>query len=310
VSAVAATVGLAADALLGEPPARVHPVARFGALMDHLERSLYAPTRSRGAVHAAVGVSIALAAGAAVRRLIGPAPATALAVAVGAAGKMLDGEAAAVRAHLERAELDLARDRLASLAGRDAADLDEREISRAVIESLAENGSDAVTSTVLWAALAGAPGALVHRAVNTLDAMVGHCTARYERFGWAAARLDDVLNYVPARVTAAAVAVARPRRARVVIATIRRDAGRHPSPNGGVVEAAFAAALGLRLGGSNRYGGVVEDRGALGDGRAPVAADIGAAIRLRRDATAVVVAALLLVDGVRVLGQLARRRSR
>lgn len=148
---------------------------------------------------------------------------------------------------------------------------------------------------------------LAHRAVNTLDAMVGHHDERYEHFGWASARLDDVVNYVPARLTALAVALVTPTRARIILNVIRRDAPHHPSPNGGVVDAAFAASLGVQLGGINHYEGEIEDRGTLGDGLPPDANMIAAAVRLRRTATAMT-AALLFAPGALV--QLLRRRSR
>ena len=134
----------------------------------------------------------------------------------------------------------------------------------------------------------------MHRAVNTLDAMVGHHNQHYEHFGWASARLDDVVNYLPARLTTAGTMIVRPHRALAISRTVRRDAKQHPSPNGGVVEAAFAAALGIQLGGINRYGddsvghNGVEDRGLLGDGRPPAAGDIQAAVDLRRHATVAV----------------------
>ena len=139
------------------------------------------------------------------------------------------------------------------------------------MESVAENTSDAVVAPLLWGAVAGLPGLLGYRAVNTLDAMVGHRSPRYRRFGWAAARLDDLANWVPARVGAGLAAALRRRwsagpRAEALRA-VADGRGRHPSPNAGVVEAAFAGALGIRLGGRNVYDGRVEERGVLGDGR-------------------------------------------
>ena len=125
-----------------------------------------------------------------------------------------------------------------------------------MIESVAENTSDAVVAPLLWGAVAGIPGLVAYRAVNTLDAMVGHRSARYLRFGWASARLDDVANWIPARVTAALTAACAPLVTRTnpvkVLRIVRRDGGRHPSPNAGRCEAAFAAALGVRLGGTER----------------------------------------------------------
>src|SRR5690606_23782143 len=144
-----------------------------------------------GAVHAACGIGLAVGAGVGLDRLVGRRVATALAVALCSAGRMLDDEARGVARLLEAGDLDGARHALRALVGRTADGLDEAGIVRAVIESVAENSVDAVTATVLWAAVGGAPAALGHRAVNTLDAMVGHRTARLARFGWASARLDD-----------------------------------------------------------------------------------------------------------------------
>lgn len=292
VRSTAIAVGLAADRILGEPPTRWHPVARFGSLMQRVERSSYADNRAAGTLHAAVGIGVATATAVALRRLFGPTTATALAVAVCSAGRMLDDEATTIAVACEHGDLATARVRLQSLVGRDTESLDQSGISRAVIESVAENSVDAVTASMWWAAVAGAPGALVHRAVNTLDAMVGHRDERYTRFGWASARLDDVANFVPARLGVLAVALVRPHRAADIVRIVRRDAAQHPSPNGGVIEAAYAAALGVSLGGTNHYRGVVEDRGVLGDGTAPSAGTIHAAVRLRRHSVFATVAIL------------------
>jgi len=193
---------------------------------------------------------------------------------------------------LGRGQIEAARAALPGLVGRDPTGLDAGEIARAVVESVAENTVDAIVAPALWAALAGAPGALGYRAVNTLDAMVGHRSARYLRYGWASARLDDAANYLPARVTAALVVAVRPGAAAAVWRAVRIQAPAHPSPNSGVAEAAFAAALGLRLGGSNRYSDRTEVRAALGSGRAPTAADIPAAVRLSRDVSLALVGLL------------------
>jgi adenosylcobinamide-phosphate synthase len=148
---------------------------------------------------------------------------------------------------------------------------------------VAENTCDAVVAPLFWGAVAGVPGLLGYRAVNTLDAMVGHRSARYARFGWASARLDDAANAVPARLTAVLVAFAAPwigGDARRALRTAARDGRKHPSPNSGLSEAAFAGALGLRLGGRNVYQGRVEYRPVLGAGASPGPADIGRATRL------------------------------
>ncbi len=188
-----------------------------------------------------------------------------------------------LRARSLAGDLDGARALLPNLVGRDPSDLNEEDIVRAVVESVAENTVDAIVAPLLWAALAGAPGALGYRAINTMDAMVGHHSDRYEHYGWASARLDDVANWVPARVAAALVAVARPSAARAIRLAVSTQSSAHPSPNAGVVEAAFAGALGVRLGGTSRYGDRVEERPILGGGRPAQREDIHEAIRLSRD---------------------------
>jgi adenosylcobinamide-phosphate synthase len=273
-------VGWLADRVLGEPPGHLHPVAWFGSAMESVERLTYRPTRRAGALHVAVGVGGAVALGGLVRAVLGSGPATAATTALSVASRMLGTEAGVVLEAVAGGDLDAARRRVSSLVGRDPDELGAGELVRAVVESLAENSVDAVVAPLFWAAVAGAPGVLAHRAVNTLDAMIGHRNERYERFGWAAARLDDAANFVPARLAAAGVAVLAPTRAGAVWRAVRRDAPAHPSPNGGVIEAAVAAALGVRLGGANRYGSRVEHRGVLGDGPAPTVADGRRAVQL------------------------------
>lgn len=287
---LAASVGILADRVLGEPPASVHPVVGFGRVMRAVEQAGYADARGPGAAHAALGVGIGVGAGA----LVGSA-AVATYVAVG--GRALADAAAAVAGALELGELERARSLLPALVGRDPDGLDEKEVARAVVESVAENTVDAVVAPALWAAMLGAPGALGYRAVNTLDAMVGHRSARHRNYGWASARADDLAAWVPARATAALVAAVRPSSASAVWQAVRTQAPAHPSPNAGVAEAAFAAALGLRLGGENRYGETVEVRPPLGTGRPPEPADIARAVTLSRDVS-LALAGLLALWGV------------
>ncbi|MGI9022036.1 MAG: adenosylcobinamide-phosphate synthase CbiB [Acidimicrobiales bacterium] len=282
--------GILVDRLAGEPHASVHPVVGFGAAMRHLEAVLWRDSRGSGVVFAAGGVGAGVGAGA----VLGS---TAAATAIAVGGRALARAAGAVSVALAAGDLDEARALLPGLVGRDTDGLDEKDMARAVVESVAENTVDAVAAPALWAAVAGAPGALGYRAVNTLDAVVGHRTARYARFGWASARLDDVAGWVPARVTAALVMAVRPRSAAAVWRAVRRDARQHPSPNAGVVEAAFAAALGLRLGGSSTYAGRAELRPSLGDGRPPEAADITRAVHLSTDVS-LALAACLVAAGV------------
>jgi adenosylcobinamide-phosphate synthase len=289
--ALGAAAGIAADRLLGEPPSSVHPVVAFGRGMRAVERGLYAESRRRGVAHAAIGIGAGAGAGA----LLGS---TAAATCLAVGGRALGEAARAVAVALHAGDLERARALLPALVGRDPEGLDEKEVARAVVESVAENTVDAVVAPVLWAALAGAPGALGYRAVNTLDAMVGHRSDRYRSYGWASARLDDVAGWVPARVTAALVATVRPRSARAVLAAVRSQAPAHPSPNAGVAEAAFAAVLGLRLGGENRYGDRVEFRPALGTGRPAEPADIARAVQLLRDVSASLCAFLVVKSAV------------
>ena len=274
-----------------------HPVALFGSLMAALEEPMWRDRRSAGLAYTALGVGIGAGAGAALRS-------TAAATALAVAGRLLGETASAVVGALEAGDLGGARSLLPSLAGRDPSTLDEAEVVRAVVESVAENTVDAVVAPALWGALLGAPGALGYRAVNTLDAMVGHHSPRYERFGWASARLDDVAAWAPARATAALVATVRPAAAGDVWRAVRVDAPNHPSPNAGVAEAAFAAALGIRLGGTNRYGDRVEARAPLGAGRPPEVADIAAAVDLSHQV------GLALATALVVAGGLSRRRRR
>lgn len=295
-----AALGLVADALVGDPPDAWHPVAWFGRLMQRAESHLWADDRGRGALHAAAGLSVGVASGAALRS-------TTLATAVAAGGRSLALSALDVATALDRGDLDAARSLLPALVGRDPTDLDGPGVGRAVIESVADNAVDAVVAPAFWGAVAGAPGALGHRAVNTMDAMVGHRTARYARFGSASARLDDAAGWVPARLTAALVGGVRPARMATVWRCVSRDAPGHPSPNAGVAEAAWAAALGVQLGGPTTYpGAAVEDRPWLGDGRSPEPHDVRRAVRLLVD---VEVALVGLLSAAAWTRRRRRRRS-
>jgi adenosylcobinamide-phosphate synthase len=287
-----AAAGILIDGLLPEPPTVVHPVARFGQVMTGVEQHAYRDSRGAGSLFALTGVAVGVGAGVTVRS-------TTAATTLAVAGHALRDTATRIGSALDADDLERARDLLPSLVGRDPTGLDGKEVARAVVESVAENTVDAVVAPALWAALAGAPGALTHRAVNTLDAMVGHRSPRYARFGWASARLDDVMAWLPARVTAGLVALVRPACAVEVTRAVHRQAPAHPSPNSGVAEAAFAAALGLRLGGESRYGDRVELRPPLGVGRAPEAGDIDRAVRLCGD-VGTVLAVTLATAGVLV----------
>ncbi len=311
-------LGAAADALLGDPR-RWHPVAGFGAVAAAVERRGYADRRSAGAVHVVVLVGGTVALGAAAERAARRPPARALVTAAATwvvlGGASLAREGAALAGELDRGDLDAARVRLPALCGRDPAALDAGGLSRAATESVAENTSDAVVAPLLWGAVAGVPGLLGYRAVNTLDAMVGHRSPRYRRFGWAAARLDDAVNLVPARVGALLVAACAPAvggAPRAAVRVWRRDAAAHPSPNAGPMEAAAAGALGVTLGGRTVYPHGVEERPRLGDGPPPDPPDLRRAARLSRavGAAAAVLAAVLAATPTVPAGAPARPAGR
>ncbi|MDN4172612.1 cobalamin biosynthesis protein [Nocardioides sp. SOB77] len=281
-------LGFAVDRVLGDPR-RWHPVAGFGRLASSSERVLHADARAPGVVYTALLVGGTAGLGVAVERATRGRPllhagATALATWTVLGGRTLEREALAVHALLDAGDLPAARERLTHLVGRDPTGLDAGEVARAVVESVAENTSDAVTAPLVWGAVGGVPALLAHRAANTLDAMVGHRNERYERFGWASARLDDVLGLPGSRLGALCVLVAAPAGARDAWEAWRRDARAHPSPNAGVVEASFAGSLGVTLGGTNRYGDRVEARPTMGEGRPVHSADVPRATALARRA--------------------------
>ncbi|MER6222934.1 cobalamin biosynthesis protein [Streptomyces sp900105755] len=286
VFAYGAAAGLLGDLLLGDPR-RGHPVAVFGRAAGAVERVLWRDHRGWGALHTAVCAGGAVALGAAAQRVVRPSAVASVALTAAATwavvgGTSLSREARTIGRALQTGDVEAARARLPHLCGRDPQALDADGIARAVVESVAENTSDAVVGALVWGAVGGVPGLLGFRAVNTLDAMVGHRSARYRRYGWASARLDDVAGWPGARLTAVLAAVAGSDTKGAVRAW-RADAAKHPSPNAGPVEASFAGALGVRLGGTLSYGGRVEHRPVLnGEGRAVQVADIGRAVRLSR----------------------------
>lgn len=285
--AVGLVLGYTADRAFGDP-SRLHPVAGFGMLALTLERRLYRDDRMAGTAYSAVLVGSTAALGLLADRLTRASPAAQI-VLTGATtwavlgGRSLSREAERVNAWLDADDLPAAREQLTHLVGRDPSGLGPQEISRATVESVAENTSDAVVAPLLAGAFGGVCGLVAYRAANTLDAMVGYRSARYLRFGWASARLDDVLNLAPSRLSASLAVLGAPliggSRAAAWVAW-RRDGHRHPSPNAGPVEASFAGALGVQLGGTNTYGERVEHRPTLGNGPSARTADIARAVRL------------------------------
>ncbi|MGA9358379.1 MAG: cobalamin biosynthesis protein [Mycobacterium sp.] len=290
---VGVLAGYLADLALGDPE-RGHPVAVFGQAAARLERFTYRDSRIAGALHVGLLVGALGLLGSALQ---GSIVATAAATWISLGGTSLARTGLSMAELLERGDIDGARRLLPSLCGRDPARLDGAGLTRAALESVAENTSDAQVAPLLWAAVGGVPAVLGYRGINTLDAMIGHRSPRYLRFGWAAARLDDLANLVAARATAALVVICAPLvggSPSGAVRAWRRDAARHPSPNAGVVEAAFAGALGVRLGGPTHYHHEVQIRPTLGDGGQPTVADLRRAVKLSRvvqAAAAVLIAA-------------------
>lgn len=291
--------GTLADALIPDP-ARHHPVAWFGSYAAAVERLTYRDSRVAGVAHVAGCLAPLAVAGVAVEhatrtRPLARAAATAVVTWAVTGGHSLAREGQTMAGFLEAGDLDGARGRLGHLCGRDPDGLEAPELARAALESVAENTADAVVAPLVWGAVAGIPGLLLHRGINTLDAIVGHHNARYENFGWAAARLDDAACWLPARLTGLTACLLAGARRADAWRVMRRDAHDHPSPNGGWCESAFAGALGVQLGGRNiYYGGRVEHRGLLGDGPRPGASELCDATRLElrvQWATAAVAAA-------------------
>ncbi|MER7400639.1 cobalamin biosynthesis protein, partial [Streptomyces sp. NPDC000151] len=261
--ACGAALGFLGDLAVGDPR-RGHPVAAFGRAAGAVERGLWRDHRGYGAAHTALCAGGAAVGAALLSRAVRNCAPARIALTAAATWAVLGGttlgrEARAIGSALEAGDLDVARERLPHLCGRDPQALDGPQMARAVVESVAENTSDAVVGALVWGAVGGVPGLVAFRAVNTLDAMVGHKSARYRRYGWASARLDDVAGWPGARLTAALATVAGPD-PRGAWRAWRADGKRHPSPNAGPVEASFAGALGVRLGGTLAYAGRVEHR--------------------------------------------------
>ncbi|WP_396616740.1 adenosylcobinamide-phosphate synthase CbiB [Lysobacter soli] len=300
-TAFAMLAAVALDALLGEPR-RAHPLVMFGRIASLIERTLHADSRVVGALAWSLAVAPPVLAVAWLSHALASwvswiIAAFVLYLAIG--HRSLAEHARAVESALRAGDLDTARMAVARMVSRDTDALDASQVAAAATESVLENGSDAVFGPLFWFALLGAPGAVLYRLANTLDAMWGYRTPRFERFGWASARIDDVLNFVPARFTALTYALLGDRAS--ACRSWRVQAPSWDSPNAGPVMAAGAGALRVRLGGAAPYHGRWEERPALGEGSAPDADSIAAALRLVRRGVwlwlALIVAASVLVGG-------------
>lgn len=295
----AMAVAMVVDALIGWPSplfARIgHPVTWLGRLIHLVDtcwnRSSDAPALRRvtGVAAAILVIALVVALGWAVQSVLASGWLRVVLVGMLAwplvALRSLHDHVAAVAKPLASGDLAAARSAVAQIVGRDPATLDDSGIARATIESLAENASDGIVAPVFWGALFGLPGILGYKAINTLDSMIGHRTERHEAFGWASARIDDLANLIPARLTGLLFVLLAPNRSQAWSCMLR-DAHRHRSPNAGWPEAAMAGALGVRLSGPRIYHGQVADEPWLNEGaRDPAAVDIVAGLKLYRRAT-------------------------
>ena len=272
---------VALDALLGEPR-RAHPLVMFGRVASRIEERFHRDSRIAGAAAWLLAVAPPVLATAWLSMMMEPwmswiFAALVLYAAVG--HRSLAEHARRVEASLRAGELDAARHAVGRMVSRDVGALDESQVAAAATESVLENGNDAVFGALFWFVLLGPPGAVLYRLANTLDAMWGYRTPRFARFGWAAARIDDVLNFVPARLTALTYALMGDGATALRCWRTQRQ---WDSPNAGPVMAAGAGALGVRLGGAAPYHGRWETRPLLGVGGAPDADSIAAALRLVR----------------------------
>jgi len=293
-----------------------HPVTwigrLIGALDNWLNRDAAAASERRSAgvlvvfILAAVVGAVALVVEYELLRLPLGILAAGLVASTLVAQRSLNRHVADVAAALDKGGIAAGRIAVARIVGRDTAELDAAGVARAAIESLAENFSDAVVAPVIWMVIGGLPGAALYKAINTADSMIGHRTQRHEAFGWAAARLDDLINLPASRLSAlllvAAAALTKDADSGAAWRAIRRDAVRHRSPNAGYPEAAMAGALGLSLAGPRSYGGVNVDDVRMGDGRRDAnAADIRRALALFQSADAILIALLAVVTALLIL---------
>ncbi|MDF2791031.1 MAG: cobalamin biosynthesis protein CobD [Neobacillus sp.] len=272
------------DKIVGDPPNWPHPVRWIGSLISFLEKRLNHGKNKRLKGVAMLLLVLLLVLFFAlllvvisyrIHPIIGVAIESII-IATTIAQKSLKEAALDVHAPLEKGDLAGARIKLSYIVGRDTDSLNESEIARGAIETVAENTSDGVTAPLFWALIGGAPLAMVYRATNTCDSMVGYKNDRFKEFGWASAKWDDVMNWIPSRLTGVLMLLGtkplsiKYRRAWMILF---RDARKHPSPNSGWGEAAVAAILGIQLGGINYYRGIVSNRAKMGDSLVPIQAD-------------------------------------
>lgn len=312
--AVLALIAVATEAIAGYPDAvyrRIgHPVTWIGRLITWCDETWNSPAlsaeqrRGRGVLSLVLLIAVSVLAGVLVTRVVGhllPSAAALLVCGVLASSLMaqrsLDTHVLAVATALEQGGIDAGRQAVSHIVGRDTKSLDEAAVCRAAIESLAENFSDEVVAPLFWMVVGGLPGALAYKAINTADSMIGHKSERYLAFGWASARVDDLVNLPASRLSAVWLALAAALLGlspRTALATVWRDAGHHRSPNAGWPEAAMAGALAIRLSGPRIYHGVPVQEPWVGEGHSDLTAQhVRAALRLYRVACGVQIAVVV-----------------
>lgn len=300
---------LAVEACVGYPQALyariAHPVVWIGKLIETLERRWNDPARSNAARKALGIVTMTIVAGSAgavgyaiqigARQLSFGMIIVVLVATMGLAQRSLYSHVRDVLRPLARDDISAARDAVAKIVGRDTAQLTSSGVSAAAIESLAESFNDGIVAPAFWLAVGGLPGLFMYKALNTADSLIGHREPRWRAFGWAAARADDVVNLIPARLAGLLIVIAGGGGLRVMW----RDAPRHASPNAGWPEAAMAGALQIELGGAASYEGVMHERPLFGTGRRPDAGELRRALQIYLEACALLWAlALALAAGV------------
>lgn len=311
---LAPPLALIIEAVVGYPrrlhAAVPHPVTWIGAAIDALERRWNRPETSEmrrkelGVATVAILVIGAVVIGGLLEAMFTngllAALASALIATLGLAQRSLHQHVTAVLDPLEAGDLPAARTAVARIVGRDVEDLDLHGVTAAALESLAESFNDGVVAPASWLTIFGLPGLFAYKAVNTADSQIGHMEPRWRAFGWAAAKTDDVMNFLPSRLAGVLICLGAGAKGWAVM---RRDARKHASPNAGWPEAAMAGALGVRLGGPARYDGEATERPSFGDGRAPDLTDLRRGLRIYRRACALLwlIVALLCLGGWRLV---------
>ncbi|MBP2242417.1 adenosylcobinamide-phosphate synthase [Cytobacillus eiseniae] len=301
---IAITLAYVLDQIIGDPENWPHPVRWMGSLIYKLEKSWNKGNSKKSKGMCMLLTVLAVVGGISVLivdlfYLIHPVAgifAEGILISTAIAQKSLKEAGLTVYIPLEQGEMEEARRKLSYIVGRDTDQLDEQEIVRGAVETVAENTSDGITAPLFWALVGGAPLALMYRVINTCDSIVGYRNERYEQFGWASARVDDVVNWIPSRLTALCMLIGnRPEYISLSKASriVFRDAKKHPSPNSGWGEAAVAAILGVQLGGVNYYKGMVSNRATMGDPL--IQLDKGHILKMNKIVTRTILIFLLLL---------------